>query len=231
MADRQAPTILGFDPLGPSRHPDAQSYAQAGFGHRIGWGSRPALLLVDVCRAFWMPSPLYIGNWEHSQIALGTIQGLVSRARLSNVPVIWATLKYTSMDEAGLWFSKAKMLDIFQEGDARQLGEWWPFLEPRPDEIVVRKRFPSAFFETELRDRLTELRVDTLIVCGASTSGSVRATSLDAMCHGFRPMVVGDACVDRSEAVQKANLFDLDAKYADVIQSVEAEEKLRNGWQ
>ena len=98
------------------------------------------------------------------------------------------------MSEAGLFHLKAKMTDVFLEGDERGLGGWLDGLEPLETEVVVKKCYPSAFFGTTLAGRLQLLNVDTLVVCGVSTSGCVRASVLDAMCHGFRPMVSAMVC-------------------------------------
>ena len=102
------------------------------------------------------------------------------------------------------------------------LGEFVPSLAPRPGEVVVVKQYASAFFGTSLSATLTAAGVDTLVIAGVSTSGCVRASATDAMQHGFRPIVVADACGDRTAAVHDANLFDLNAKYADVLTVAEA---------
>jgi maleamate amidohydrolase len=99
-------------------------------------------------------------------------------------------------------------------------------LKPAPGEPVVAKQYASAFSGTSLAATLAVSGVDTLVVCGVSTSGCVRASATDAMAHGLRPMVVGDACADRTTALHEANLADLDAKYADVVTSDAARDAL-----
>lgn len=101
------------------------------------------------------------------------------------------------------------------------LSEYGEGLEPVEGEVVVVKQYASGFFGTSLASTLISLGVDTLIIAGVSTSGCVRATALDACQHGFVPIVVRDACGDRDPKVHEANLFDLDAKYADVVSEQE----------
>ena len=170
----------------------AQSVHGSGFAAKIGWGGRPALLLVDVCKAYWSEnSPLDTRANPASAAAPAAIARLVDAARQGKVPLIWTRVEYKEPDmaDAGLFFCKVPLLDVFQRGKETGLVSWLPGLEPGAGEIVISKRFPSAFFATDLSSRLQLLHVDTLVICGVSTSGCVRATTLDAMCLGFRPMV------------------------------------------
>ncbi|MEO6821529.1 MAG: isochorismatase family protein, partial [Candidatus Nanopelagicales bacterium] len=112
------------------------------------------------------------------------------------------------------------------EGD---LGQEVPELTPEPGEVVVVKQFASGFFGSSLAATLTVRAIDTVVVCGVSTSGCVRATATDAMQHGFRPLVVADACGDRTPALHEANLADLGAKYADVVGLADTVARLRAG--
>ena len=134
------------------------------------------------------------------------------------------------MSDAGLFWLKSKVLNVWQAGDKRGFDGWMDELEPSVGDTVITKKYASAFFGTCLASDLHVLNIDTLVICGVSTSGCVRATTLDAMQSGFRPMVVGSACGDRSPDIQQANLFDLNAKYADVVAEAEALEKLEAGW-
>ncbi|KAK5109977.1 hypothetical protein LTR62_006344 [Meristemomyces frigidus] len=213
-------------------HPDASSYATSGFGAKIGWGARPALVLIDVCTAYWTPgSPLDTSSNPASVASLEVMRRLLATAREAGVPVIWTQVSYRKgMRDAGLFFAKSKSLDVWEEGDSRGHGNLVEGLEPREGEEVVVKRHPSAFFGTEMVGILQMLNVDTLVVGGVSTSGCVRATALDAMCYNFRPMVVGTACGDRSPAIHDANLFDMNAKMADVVSEEEAIEHFKAGW-
>ncbi|KAK4549556.1 hypothetical protein LTR36_006553 [Oleoguttula mirabilis] len=208
------------------------SYKASGFGGRMGWGSRPALLLIDVCTAYWTPgSPLDTSSNPASVASPEVMQRLLTAARASQVPVIWTQVQYKpGMRDAGLFFAKSKSLDVWEAGNERGFDALMPGLAPTEGEEVVVKRHPSAFFGTELAGMLHLMNVDTLVVCGVSTSGCVRATTLDAMCHNYRPMVVGTACGDRSPAIHDANLFDMDAKMADVVSEEEAIEHLKAGW-
>ncbi|KAK8118195.1 uncharacterized protein PG998_006476 [Apiospora kogelbergensis] len=132
----------------------------------------------------------------------------------AGVPVLWTAVEYgpgLAMADAGLFWAKPKSL--------RGGGE-----------VVVKKKYASAFFGTALASDLRVLGVDTVVLCGVSMLGCVRASALDTMQNGFRPIVVGAACGDRGEEIQNANLFDLDAKYADVVTEEEAIEHLREGW-
>ncbi|KAL2828675.1 Isochorismatase-like protein [Aspergillus cavernicola] len=221
-------------------HPSSTSYTNSGFSHRMGWGPRPALLIIDVCKAYFTPfSPLSLLSNPDAEASPDSMKRLLSAAREGNVPVIWSEVKYTRPDmaDAGLFWHKAKVLDVWCKGDTRGLDAWVEGLEPEFDlggrgggDVVVQKKYASAFFGTTLASELQVLNVDTLVICGVSTSGCVRATTLDTMQHGFRPMVVGSACGDRTPEIHNSNLFDLDAKYADVVSEEEAIEKLRKGW-
>ncbi|EMR65498.1 putative isochorismatase hydrolase protein [Eutypa lata UCREL1] len=210
------------------------SYARSGFANRMGWGTRPALLIIDVCTAYWTESsPLSLLGNPAAEAAPDSMRRLLAAARAgAGVPVIWSQVEYTSPDmaDAGLFWRKAKVLDVWKRGDGRGLANCLDGLEPDDRDTVVTKKYASAFFGTALATELQVLNVDTLVICGVSTSGCVRATTLDAMQHGFRPMVVGSACGDRTPEIQNANIFDLDAKYADVVSEEEAVEKLRAGW-
>ncbi|KII95689.1 hypothetical protein PLICRDRAFT_70110, partial [Plicaturopsis crispa FD-325 SS-3] len=204
-----------------------------GFSNLMGWGTRPALLIIDVCKAYWTPgSPLDISTNPSGAAAPESMRRLLSAARAGNVPVLWSDVEYThpDMEDAGLFFRKAKVLTVWQKGDPRGLAHRMEGLEPEAKDVIVVKKYASAFFGTSLASSLQVMNVDTLVICGVSTSGCVRATTLDAMQHGFRPMVVGSACGDRTPEIQNSNLFDLHAKYADVVAEEEALERLKAGW-
>ncbi|KAK8044064.1 hypothetical protein PG993_004088 [Apiospora rasikravindrae] len=213
-------------------HAQASSYQASGFGNRMGWGARPALLLIDVCKAYWTPgSPLDLFSFPPARECPDVMKRLLATARENKIPVIWTAVEYhpnLDMADAGLFWKKSKSLRVFNQGlDDQGLGE--PLREGG-GELVVKKKYASAFFGTALASDLQVMGVDTVVICGVSTSGCVRASALDAMQNGFRPMVVGTACGDRSEEIQNANLFDLNAKYADVISEEEAIEHLQAGW-
>ncbi|KAF1926417.1 Isochorismatase hydrolase [Didymella exigua CBS 183.55] len=214
-------------------HSDHDSYVKSGFAGKVGWGNKPALLLIDVCNAYWTKdSPLDTSANPESAAALVSITRLVGAAREGKVPLIWTRVEYTEpdMSDAGIFYRKAPLLKVFLKGNETGLESWVSGLEPQDSELVIPKRYPSAFFATDLSTRLQLKGIDTLVICGVSTSGCVRASTLDAMCLGYRPIVVSSACGDRSKAVHEANLFDMQAKMADVVPESEAIEKLKAGW-
>ena len=141
-------------------NPAHASYTTSGFSGRIGWGSRPALLLIDVCTAYFTPSsPLSILANPAGAESPKVMRALLAAARQGGVPVLWTQVKYDDMREAGLFYSKAKSLDVWRTGDDRGLAEWVEGLVPGEGEAVVSKRYPSAFFGTCLG---TDLRVSAV---------------------------------------------------------------------
>lgn len=195
----------------------AASYAGA-FDGRLSFGNRPALLVVDVVMAYLDPaSPLYAGVED----ALASNERLVAAARGAGVPVIFTRVEYQPGGvDGGLFYRKVPSLRVFERGSP--LGAFPPTLQPAPGEVVVTKHYASAFFGSSLASTLNAMRVDCLLITGFSTSGCVRATALDALQHGFAPFVVRDGCGDRHAAPHDANLFDLQAKYAEVVDEAEA---------
>ena len=184
------------------------------FGGTLGWGRRPALLLIDMMRAYFTPgSPFDLG----SAAAVDGCARLLAAARAAGVPVLHTRVRYTTdLADAGLFVRKVPGLAVLADG-AGELGELVPELTPVAGEVVVVKQYASAFFGTSLAATLTVAGVDTLVLAGVSTSGCVRASATDALQHGFRPLVVAEACGDRSTGIHEANLADLAAKYADVL--------------
>lgn len=191
----------------------AEDYRRAGFNERLGFGERPALVIVDMCRAYFEAgSPLDTGRPE----VIDACKALVRAARAASIPVVWTRVEHEPGGaDGGVFRRKAPVLAVFERGNG-DLGAWIDGLEPNADEPVITKQYASGFFDTDLDDVLRARDVDTAIICGVSTSGCVRATALDACQHGFVPIVVADACGDRAQAIHDANLFDLDNKYADV---------------
>ncbi len=189
------------------------SYQRAGFGHTVEIGVGPAVVVVDMCLAYFTEgSPLDLGRPEVAT----AVERVVAAARAADVPVLWTRVEYEPGGaDGGVWYEKAPVLASFDRGNP--LGGWLPGLEPADGEPVVTKQHASGFHGTDLADRLRALQIDSVVVVGVSTSGCVRATATDASANGFRPFVVSDAVGDRTDAVQEANLFDLHAKYADVV--------------
>ena len=180
---------------------------------RIGFGQNPALILIDFAKAYYDPeSPLFAGVDDTLAAALE----LRTVAREVGVPVIYTKVSYhTSMKNGGRFGQKVAPLPSFVDG--HPWGEFAEGLEVAEDEIVVAKQYPSAFFGTSLASMLTAAGHDSLIITGLTTSGCVRATCVDCCSHGFIPIVVEEAVGDRHEAPHKANLFDMNAKYGDVV--------------
>jgi maleamate amidohydrolase len=189
-----------------------QSYASDFRGH-LSFGTRPALLVVDAVQGYIDPAaPIYAGV-EH---VIPVIARLLDTARRAGLPVIYTVVKYRADGaDGGLFWKKLPALRAFVDGSS--FATIPAEISPRPNELVLTKHYASAFFGTTLATDLASRRVDTLIIAGFSTSGCVRASALDALQHGYVPFVVQDACGDRHSAPHEANLFDLQAKYAEVV--------------
>jgi nicotinamidase-related amidase len=196
----------------------SEVYARQGLGQRIGFGERPALLLIDMQNDFCdvdAPTTLYpsiVDTYE-------PIKRLSAAARKAKAPVIYTQgLVAADGSTAGLWRLKTKhhglgSVQIEGSRGAAIIDE----LTPQPGDRLVRKWRPSAFFRTDLEVFLSVQRIDTLLLCGTSMSGCVRATAVDGFMRDLRCMIVRDGVADRSEAVMNASLFDIDQKYGDVV--------------
>lgn len=196
-----------------------RSYAEAGFAARLGAGARPAVLVVDLVRAYLDPDSPFFADGE---AARASTERLVDAARGAGHPVIFTTVRYQPGGaDGGLFVQKVPTLMLYAD-PADPLTDFPEAPRPRADELVVVKQYASAFFGTALASTLQAQGIDTLVIAGYSTSGCVRASATDALQHGFRPLVVRDAVADRDPGVHAANLFDLDAKYADVLGEREA---------
>ena len=197
---------------------------QGAFDGHLPFGQRPALLIVDFVVAYLdTASPLYAGVED----ALASNQRLLAAARAVGIPVLWTNVVYTpGGKDGGVFYRKVPALRLFERGSP--LGAFPDGLRPVDGELVISKQYASAFFGTHLAATLTAQRIDTLLITGLSTSGCVRATALDACQHGFLPFVVREACGDRHPGPHEANLFDLQAKYAEVITEAEAIARLKD---
>jgi maleamate amidohydrolase len=195
-----------------------RDYAAAGFGGTLKPGARPVLLLIDFARAYFDPvSPLYAGV----ETARASAARLHAAARATGVPAIFTRVEYSADGhEGGVFYRKIAALKSFVTGNP--LGEFTAELAPLPGDTVITKYFPSAFFGTGLAETLHAQGVDTIVITGLSTSGCVRASAVDALCHGFIPLIVTDAVGDRDAGVHAANLFDLVAKTAELITEAQA---------
>lgn len=193
-------------------------YSAAGFGGTLEPGTRPVLLLIDFARAYLDPaSPLYAGVED----VRASAARLHTAARAAGVPVIFTRVEYSADGhEGGVFYKKVAALRAFTTGNP--MADFTPELEPLPGDDVITKHFPSAFFGTDLAASLHARNIDTILITGLSTSGCVRASAVDAICHGFVPLVVVDAVGDRDAKVQAANLFDLGAKTAELVSEAQA---------
>ena len=196
---------------------DLSANYKRAYDNRLGFGESPALILVDFVQAYFDKScALYAGVED----ALETALRIRELAWAAGIPVIYSNVVYDDEGrDGGVFFKKAPVLRNFIAGNP--MGNWPSGLQPRDDELVISKQYPSAFFGTSLASTLKGMDIDTLIITGVTTSGCIRATCVDAMSNGFIPIVVADACGDRHEAPHEANLFDMNAKYADVVSESE----------
>jgi maleamate amidohydrolase len=212
----------------------------SGFGRRQGFGRKTALLVIDVTRNFCgdRREPLLdsVRRWRNScgeaawdaadQIAL-----LLQAARENDVPIIFSAGLVTDFNPvmSGRWRDKNSRRD--EDADPAHQGghEIISVVEPQPGEIVIRKSKPSVFYGTPLDSYLVDLGVDTIIACGGSTSGCVRATAVDGFSRNYRMIVPAEACFDRFGASHALTLFDLDQKYADVMSVAEVHRALLTG--
>lgn len=188
-----------------------KNYSKA-YGHSLSPGANPALILVDLVQAYFEPDCELFADVDD---ALQSALRILNVAREREIPVVFTNVVYQAdgMD-GGRFFEKALPLKHFCKGNP--MGNFAAGIQPRKNELVVSKQYPSAFFGTSLASTLTAKGIDTLIITGLTTSGCIRASCVDAMSNGFIPIVVADACGDRHEAPHEANLFDMQAKYAEV---------------
>jgi maleamate amidohydrolase len=199
-------------------------YAGAGFGRALEWGASPAVLVIDMVRAYFEPgAELYMGSRD----CLDSAARVIDAAREGGVPVIYTKVVYGPGGiDGGLFFKKVGALKHFVAGADNKLGEIMPEIAPRDRDLVITKQYASAFFGTTLSATLAAARIDTLVICGVSTSGCVRATAVDAISSGYLPVVVRQAVGDRDPRPHEANLFDMQAKYAEVWDEAAVTERL-----
>jgi len=177
-----------------------------------GLGKRPALLVVDIINSFTDPDcPL---GSEAGDVVEANRQ-LLHAFREKRLPVVFTTVVYHDESKARVFRDRIPDLDILEPGT--HWVEVDPRLKPRSDEPVIEKQWASGFFKTRLDEYLKEQGVDSLVVTGLTTSGCVRATAVDGLQHDYKVVIAADAVGDRNEDAHRANLFDLNAKYADVL--------------
>ena len=179
-----------------------------------GLGSAPALVVVDMCRGFIDPSsPL---GFKCDELIQANII-LVNKFREMNLPVIFTTTIYRDISEASVFRSKIPALNILKP-DSEETS-FLAELSPDSEDILIEKKFASSFFGTNLADDLRRMNVDSVVISGVTTSGCVRATALDSLQNNFLTTVAEDCVGDRDLNAHRANLFDLQSKYADVVLS------------
>ena len=197
-----------------------QNYSKAGYHAAQTRGSRPALVLVDFAHAYFDPeAPLYGG--EGCVAARDHAIKLADAARRTGIPVIFTEVKYQpGGGDGGAFYAKVPALSCFDAGtDTQKLVDG---LDVGPDDLMITKQYPSAFFGTSLAATLQFMKIDTLIIGGLTTSGCVRATCIDSISSGFVTLIAEEACGDRAAGPHEANLFDMSAKYADLISTDDA---------
>jgi maleamate amidohydrolase len=187
-------------------------YQRSGIGGRVGFGTSPALLIVDFQRGFTDPSSPVGGDLSQE---ISATKSLLDTARKNRLPIAYTAVGFhQSARDAAVWLRKMPGLAMLKEK-----SHWCEIDEriaPQADEPVWIKRAPSAFFGTPIIPFLTPACVDTLIVVGCVTSGCIRATTSDAASYGYRTIVPAECVGDRAAGPHRWNLFDIDAKYADV---------------
>jgi maleamate amidohydrolase len=199
-------------------------YARARLGESVTLGSRPAVLVVDFSCGFTDPESTLGSDMSD---AVEATRRVLHAARAKGLPVVFTTIGYEpSLKDGGLWLQKIPSLGDLQIG-----GRWVeidPRLGAREDETIVLKKGASAFFGTNLPAILISQGVDSVVLCGATTSGCIRATAIDLLQYGYPAIVPRECVADRAQAPHEANLFDINAKYADVVSVDDALEYLES---
>ena len=218
---------------------DKEVFAASGYGATAGGGEKPALLVIDVNYAFCgerrEPILESIEKWrtscgEEAWDSLPHIKKLIDKCHDKGIPVIYTTgtVRDDGWDKGAWNFKSSRSDEDIPSGSPeardsnRDGNDIMDEIAPKPQDIVIRKHKPSAFYGTPLTAFLNDLGADSLIVTGTTTSGCVRASVLDGFSENLRIMIAEEACFDRSQASHAINLCDMHAKYADVVSSQEA---------
>lgn len=200
-----------------------QNYAGV-WDSRLGFGKKSAIIVIDLLQGYTTEgSALYAPGVVE---CVKEMPDFLDLARDKGVPIIHTRVLYTqpNYEDGGIWIKKAPVLRDLVEGNP--YAEFCEDVVPKEGEPIIVKQYASAFFGTSLVATLNGLDVDTLIITGCTTSGCIRATAVDAVQHGFRPICVRECIGDRHDGPHEANLFDINAKYGDVISKAEAMEYL-----
>jgi nicotinamidase-related amidase len=188
-------------------------YERSGIGHSVTPGEHPCVLVIDFNCGFTDPACI-LGSDLTAEVE--ATKRLLDRARAKGLPVVYTTIGFDPHGkDGGLWMQKVPTLAVLELG-----GPWVeidPRLEPRDDEVVLLKKGASGFFGTNLASVLVSQGVDTVILCGSSTSGCIRSTAIDLLQYGWPTLVPRECVGDRAQAPHEASLFDINAKYADVV--------------
>jgi len=196
------------------------------WGNRIGFGKKSAIIVIDLLQGYTTEgSALYAPGVV---ACVKEVPELLDLAREKGVPIIHTRVLYTlpNYEDGGVWIKKAPVLKDLVHGNP--YAEFCAEVVPKPGEPIVIKQYASAFFGTSLIGMLNGLGIDTLIITGCTTSGCVRATAVDTVQHGIRPICVRECVGDRHDGPHEANLFDINAKYGDVISKIETMEYLNS---
>lgn len=219
LGAKMAELAKGFDPSAQGAT-DAWGketrdfYAERGLGNRVGFGHNPAVIVIDMTRAFCDPSHTVGANQDS---ALEAIAELLRVARERDVTIHYFNIAFQPDGrDAGMFGKKVSALLTLQLDDP-VATEIHPRIAPREGEMVITKKYGSCFFETNLPSLLVTEGIDTVILTGCSTSGCVRATAIDGVSHGYRVIVPEECVADRAQGPHYANLFDINAKYGDVV--------------
>ncbi len=189
-------------------------FRQRGFGRAIGFGERPAIIVIDIIGAFTNPDLPLGANLDK---VIEQTRRILAPARAADLPIFFSSVAYEDKDlrDAGIWAIKMAGLMTLRAGTPEVEAD--PRLGRRAGEPLIVKKYASVFFGTDLITRLHTLKIDTLILTGCTTSGCVRATAVDGLQYGYRVMVAREAVGDRAQPAHEQSLFDLNAKYADVV--------------
>jgi maleamate amidohydrolase len=204
--------------------PDKRTFESQGFGHSLDWELPAALLIIDFVRGFTKPD--VFGGFNTRSAALNTI-AVLDRFRQLAWPVAFTRIVYANdSSDANIFSQKVpSVLSLTEDNpDSHVIDE----LKPLDGELVVCKTAPSAFFGTSLLTFLTQKGIKTIAIAGATTSGCVRASVVDAMSFGFKPIVITDCVGDRVESAHVSSLRDMGMKYADLATSQDFFERLHH---
>lgn len=192
---------------------------------RLGFGKKTALIVIDLLKGYTTPgAPLYAPGVVK---CVAEMPELLKLARQKKMPIIHTQVRYNpgTFEDGGVWIRKAPVLKDLVEGNP--YAEFCDPVRPAKGELLITKNYASCFFGTSLAATLTAMGVDTLLITGCTTSGCIRASAVDAVQNGFRPIVVRECVGDRHDGPHEANLFDINAKYGDVISKAEAMKYIR----